>query len=45
MEVKPVDRDQAEVVYKRLQSLSGRLSFYVGSWYAEIGKRKQFRIF
>lgn len=35
LKVKPVDRDQARVVYKRLHSFTGRLSFYIGSCYAE----------
>ena len=35
MKVKPVNRDQARVVYKRLQCFTGRLSFCIGSCYAE----------
>ena len=35
IEVKPTNRDQARVVYKRLRVFTGRLSFYVGSSYAE----------
>ena len=35
MKVKPVSHEQARVVYMRLQSFTGRLSFYVGSCYAE----------
>lgn len=33
--VKPVNHDQARVVYQRLRSFTGRLSFYIGSCYAE----------
>lgn len=35
LKAKPVDRDQAKLVYKRLRNFTGRLSFYVGSSYAE----------
>ena len=35
LRVMPVDRDQAGDVYKRLRSFTGRLSFYIGSCYAE----------
>ena len=35
MKVKPVSNDQARFVYERLRGFTGRLSFYVGSCYAE----------
>ena len=35
MKVKPVRDEQARSVYRSVRSFTGRLSFYVGSCYAE----------